>query len=189
MFIACFWKENRKIRYYYVMKNSLKILALGLLVVGFSVNANAQTNSANAAATATVKKALTIEKVTDLAFGTFAGKSTATSDVVISNAGARSGSADMIGTAGIAAAQFTITGENNQEVAITLPTADITLSDGATHSMTIDDASFNCDKTVAGIALSGTGTLTINVGATLSVGINQFAGDYTGTFAVSVNYN
>jgi hypothetical protein len=171
------------------MKTSVKLFALGMILAGIGVNANAQTNSANAAATATVKKALTIAKVTDLAFGTFAGKSTATSDVIVSNAGVRSGSADMIGTAGVAAAQFTITGENNQEVAITLPVADITLSDGASHSMTIDDASFNCDQTVAGVALSGTGSLTINVGATLSVGINQAAGSYTGSFAVSVNYN
>ena len=171
------------------MKASIKKIALGIVLMGSALSLTAQTNSATANATATVKKALTIEKVNDLAFGSFAGKSTATTTVIVSTAGVRTGSADMVGTAGVSAAQFTIKGENNQQVAITLPETDVTLSDGAGHLMTIDDASFNCDKTVSGVALSGEGSLTINIGATLSVGINQVAGSYSGSFAVSVNYN
>lgn len=171
------------------MKNLVKLFVLIMIIVGFGINVNAQTNNANASASAIVKKALTIEKVADLSFGTFAGKSTATSDVIVSYSGDRTGTADMIGTSGVSAAQFAINGESNQEISITLPESDVTLSDGDGHTMLIDDTSFNCDKTVAGVSLSGTGSLTINIGATLSVGINQMPGSYTGSFTVSVNYN
>ncbi len=169
------------------MKTSLKLFALGLVLAGFGMNANAQ-NSVNNNATAVVKQALTITKGSDLSFGTFSGLSDGISTVIMSNAGARTGTADLIGTDG-GAGTFSITGEPSQQVAITLPASATTLSDGASHTMTIAAASYNCDKTIAGVALDGSGNLTISVGATLSVGNNQNAGSYTGTFAVSVNYN
>ena len=84
------------------MKTSIKLFALGMILMGFGVGANAQvTNSANSIASATVKKALTIEKKSggDLAFGTFAGLNTAVSTVVVANDGTRAEStADLLGT-------------------------------------------------------------------------------------------
>ncbi len=53
---------------------------------------------------------------------------------------------------------------------------------------------FNSDKSVTRSTLSGTigsggtGTLTFNVGATLTVKASQAPGTYTGTFPVTVNY-
>ena len=168
------------------MKTSVKLFALGLILAGFGINANAQ-NTVSNNATAVVKKALTITKGNDLSFGTFSGLSDATSTVIMSNAGVRTGTADMIGSDGNAGT-FGVTGEASQIIAITLPASDVTLTSGA-NTMTIASASFNSDKTVAGVALNGTGNLTISVGATLSVGNNQAAGSYSGTFSVSVNYN
>ena len=177
------------------MKTSLKIFALGLVLAGFGINVNAQTNSANANATATVKKALTIVKVNNLAFGTFAGLNTATSTVVVATDNTRTAStADLLGTDG-AAATFTITGEPSAIVSITLPASDISVTDLAGSSpgaaMTIPSASFNTDASDnSAVTLTEvTGVVTLKVGATLNVGIAQKAGSYSGSFAVSVNYN
>jgi len=177
----------------YIMKTSLKIFALALVLVGFGMNVNAQSAVANASAT--VKKALTIVKANDLAFGTFAGLNTTTSTVVVGISDARTGStADILGT-DAAAATFTITGEPSAIVAITLPSSDITIADLSGTSpgaaMTIPSASFTTDASnIAAVTLTeGTGVVTLKVGATLNVGIAQKAGTYSGSFAVSVNYN
>jgi hypothetical protein len=178
------------------MKTSLKIFALALVLVGFGMNVNAQvTNSADANATATVKKALTIVKVNNLAFGTFAGLNTEASTVAVATNNSRASStSDIIGNDG-AAATFTITGEPSSIIAITLPSSDIVVADlagtdpGAAMSITsssfITDAANNAAVTLT----AGTGVVTLKVGATLNVGIAQKAGTYSGSFAVSVNYN
>ena len=87
-------------------------------------------------------------------------------------------------------AHFSVGGESGAAYAITLP-ASSTLSDGASHNMTVD--TFQA-SVAAGAPGATTGTLTggaqtFNVGATLHVSISQLAGTYTGTFDVSVAYN
>ena len=168
------------------MKTS-KILFLGLILLGFSASAFAQV-SATANASATIITPIAISKTVDMNFGNIAVGTTA-GTVVLSTAGVRTktGGVTLPATTGtVSAASFNVTGSGTSSFTITLPTS-ITLSDGATHTMTVGTLTSNP---------SGTGTLssgaaTIAVGGTLNVGASQVAGTYTNTsnLTVTVNYN
>ena len=86
-------------------------------------------------------------------------------------------------TAGATAtATFAVAGAANQAFTVTLP-ADTTLTSGG-NSMTVDTFTQS-----AGTNLDGSGAATIDIGATLNVGVNQADGNYTGTYDVTVDYN
>ena len=51
------------------------------------------------------------------------------------------------------------------------------------------DAMPRTTSTPSGSGTLVAGTATVNVGGTLNVGLNQAAGNYTGTYPVTVNYN
>jgi len=87
----------------------------------------------------------------------------------------------------VSAAKFTVTGLTGSTFAIVLPIAAITLSDGASHTMTV--GSFTSTPTPTG-TLTG-GTQDVLVGATLTVAGSQVAGLYTNAagLAVTVAYN
>ncbi|MET0980850.1 MAG: DUF4402 domain-containing protein [Telluria sp.] len=75
-------------------------------------------------------------------------------------------------------------GGNHKEVKITLPpNGTVRLTSGA-HSMAVDTF-VSSPETLPSIPNGGT---TLSVGATLVVAPNQPAGDYSGTFSVTVNY-
>ena len=82
-----------------------------------------------------------------------------------------------------AASSFDVTGEPGQVYSITLPSS-ATLTSGA-NTMTVDTFTHDSGATPSLVA----GSDTFNVGATLNVGAAQAAGSYSGTFAVTVNYN
>jgi hypothetical protein len=168
------------------MKRRLKLTALlAILCTG----AMAQ-ESATATATATIVTPISITKTVDMNFGNVAVQSAAGGSVILTPEGTRTTTGAVTlpllgGT--ITAASFTVEGQGNYTYAITLPTADLQLSDGASHNMIVN--SFTSTP-------SGTGELTagsqvLNVGATLLVDAAQAAGTYvSGTpFNVTVNYN
>ena len=165
--------------------------------MGLGISANAQGNhkeTANASATAKVIKALTIANTSNLEFGTFAGRNSEASTVVVDINGSRTGTADLIGTDGVAGT-FTITGEPGSIVSITLPSATVNLvgtgvAVGGTN-MTIGAGTWVTNQVSnSSVTLTAdTGIVTLKVGATLAVGAAQQAGPYSGTFSVSVNYN
>jgi hypothetical protein len=163
--------------------------AAAFLVLLVPTTATAQTSSdtATASASATVVSAITITKDVDLDFGdVVAGATPGT--VEMSTAGVRTATAGTtLGNVGSsAAASFTVNGDASSTYAITLPSVAITLSDGAANDMTVD--TFNSDPGATS-TLSGGGSDTIAVGATLNVGASQVSGSYTGTFDVTVAYN
>jgi hypothetical protein len=122
-----------------------------------------------------------------LSFGAFTAGSGGT--VTVSPAGARikTGSVILVNQAGVAsAAQFTISGTPNAVFTLSLPADGTTfLSDGGSGSMALN--SFTSSPATTGV-LSGGGTQTLSVGATLSVSNLQATGSYTGAFSVTVNY-
>jgi hypothetical protein len=85
----------------------------------------------------------------------------------------------------ISAAAFDVTGAPNATYSISLP-ASATITAPGPITMTVD--TFVSNPTPTG-TLSGGGSQTLAVGATLQVGANQGQGSYTGTFNVTVNYN
>ena len=115
-------------------------------------------------------------------FGTMLTTGTA-GTVTVTPAGARSSvNVDLFG--GLpSAASFDVTGEAGQAYFITLPSSTI-LSSGA-NTMTVD--TFNHDAGATPTLVGGSDTF--NVGATLNVGATQASGTYSGTFAVTANYN
>lgn len=159
------------------------VFALVAVVVEYTESSAA---SATANATANVVTPITIAKNTDLRFGKFSPGIT-TGTVLIATGGGRTatGGVSLSALDAGGAASFTVTGDTVATYAITLPTnGTVTITNGA-NSMAVNDFVSNP---------SGTGTLTagtqnLSVGATLSVGANQAAGSYTGTFQVSVDYN
>ncbi len=119
----------------------------------------------------------------DMDFGTMVPTGTA-GTVTVTPAGARS-SVDVDLFGGFpAAASFDVTGEKDSNYSITFPSS-ATLTSGG-NTMTIDTF---IDDAGASPQLSGSGSDTFNVGATLNVGATQASGTYSGTFSVTVNYN
>lgn len=168
------------------MRKTLVTLALAAATLSAGnafAQANSDTKSANASAR--VVAAIALTKTADLNFGDVVA-SAAAGTVVMSPAGVRSATlgATLGNPNGAAQAAFGVTGVSGATYAITLPGAPITITDGASHNMTV--GSFLGSK--------ATGTLTagadsFTVGATLNVGASQFVATYTGSFNVSVNYN
>lgn len=140
------------------------------------------TAQATISVTGTLGTAISISSTANLEFGRLAPTGAA-GTVTVTPAGTRSSTnVDLVGGT-VGAAGFTVTGETNANYAISLPT-NVILT-GPSGTMTVD--TFN-DDAGANPRLTG-GSDPFNVGATLNVGGNQALGGYTGTFAVTVNYN
>ncbi len=175
-----------------------KFFALAIAVLGFSVSSFAQ-NSASATATAggTIITPIAITKANDMSFGTVVANANSAGSVKLNLSNAAPTYNTVMAFSGAAAvapqtAKFNITGNVDFAYTVTLsalPTK-VTHSDGST---TMNIGEWTSD--ITGTSTTGTGTLTggshtLEVGATLSIGINQKAGAYTSTpFQVTVNYN
>ena len=173
------------------MKNITKVLAIAVVALGLSNSSFAQA-TATAAASATIITPITIVKNVDMNFGNVAVSATLAGTVVLSPAGVRStggaGGVTLPATTGtVAAASFTVSGQASYTYAITLPST-CTITDAGSHTMTVDG--FNSTPSATG-TLSGTGSQTLTVGATLNVAAAQAAGTYTNASGVpvTVNYN
>jgi len=168
----------------------LKISAcLLIMIAGGSLSASAQ-SSATATASATIITPITITKTTDMNFGNVAVHATTAGTVVMTPASARSSTAGVTipATSGtVAAASFNVGGQASYTYAITLPN-NVTIMDNSSNTMTVDN--FTSSPSAIG-TLSGAGTQTLTVGATLNVTGGQAAGLYTSAtpFTVTVNYN
>lgn len=124
----------------------------------------------------------------DLDFGTLTRSSipgsvtiAVTPEVGISS----SGGVTILATLLYSPALFSVTGENNAQFTISLPdnnTVKLTRT-GGNEQMSVTGFSHN-----SGLVLSDTGTASFKVGATLNVGADQVAGDYTGSFSVTIVY-
>lgn len=167
------------------MKN---LLALAIIILGFSAVSFAQV-SATATATTTIVTPIALSKSIDMNFGNVAVSPTTAGTVVLVPAGTRSTTGGVtlpVTTGTVAAAKFTVTGVSGYTYSITLPSAPITLTGVPSGTMTA--GTFNSTPSSTGV-LTG-GTQDILVGATLNVAAAQVAGIYTSSaFSVTVNYN
>jgi len=160
------------------------LFATGSMVALLGANSYAASDTANA--TATVMTPISIAKDNDLDFGAFSASTGGT--VSIAEDGSRSATGAVVLSASDTGnnAQFTVSGQASATYAITLPgDGTVTITDG---SNTMDVDTFTSNPSGTG-TLSGGGSQTLNVGATLTVGSGQAAGSYTGTFDVTVEYN
>ena len=174
------------------MKNIVKSLALSFVaVIGFATASHAQA-TATASASANIITPISIVKTVNMNYGNVAVSATIAGTAILDPAGTRTtggaGGVTLPATTGtVSAASFTVSGQASYTYAITLPTS-CTISDGASHNMTVDN--FTSSPSATG-TLSASGTETLNVGATLNVAAAQAAGLYTNATGVpvTVNYN
>jgi hypothetical protein len=143
--------------------------------------------AADGTATVTVQQALSITDASiDLAFGTVISPAAAETVTIAPN-GTVTGSLTTTGTT--TAGVFTVSGEDTKEYVVTVPSADVTLTDGGTNTIIVNAFTYDAGL---GVGVNGEAVSTgapLNIGATLNVGADQAAGDYSGTYVVTVNYN
>ncbi len=161
------------------------ILTVGILLMATGAFAQA---TQSATANATIIEAMSIEWVAHLNFGIIAAGATGSSNVTVAADGTASISQDnnavLLGGT-VNAAQFLVRGATGYGYTIGIDDDTITIDDAGTGmpmalTLTLDSTTGTADLT--------TGT-THYVGGTLAVPAGQVAGDYSGTFSVTANYN
>lgn len=164
--------------------NILRATAIAAIALsGTVVAGQAYAASASGSASATIATPVSISETTALSFGTILADDTASSTIVVSSAGARSvgsGSAQLLGGT-VSNAAFSVSGESGATYTISYTAGSLT---GPGTAMAVD--TFTDDTSSTGTLTGGSDTF--NVGATLTVGANQTAGSYSGSYTVTVNY-
>lgn len=166
------------------MRNSLRLAVVGMIAAAsFASSAQAAT-TATGTATAEVLSSLTVTAVDDLRFGQIAANTGGTVTVNADSTVASTGALVSTGTRG--PASFDVVGTPSTMVIVTLPAAAVNLTRvSGTETMSLNG--FNTDPNGA-FQLDASGLGSFTVGGTLNVGNAQVAGQYTGTFDVSVEY-
>ncbi len=171
------------------MRNSLRLVAMSaaLAAASFATSASAAA-SATATATAEILQSLTLTADSALDFGQIAANTGGT--VTVKSDGSVSQTGGLIWSGNKNPAGFTVTGTKGASVAVTLPTVAATLYLGGNtaspNKMVLDQ--FTATPTGAFQLNATTGQGHIDVGGRLTVGSAQAPGLYSGTFAVSVEY-
>lgn len=167
--------------------NKFKIAFAAALIGVAALPMAAKADSTTATASATVAAPITVTKDTDLLFGTIAPTASA-GTITMTNAGSISADANTELLGGTtSAASFSIEGEASTAFTATIDSS-ATLNGSGTAAGESMSVSLTNDLP-GSPALDGSGDATINVGGALSVGANQVAGPYSGTFSVTVSYN
>lgn len=160
-------------------------LAATMLAAIYNQAAIAADATGNAAAT--VLSPLTVtQNGLGMNFGSVSGDTASATTVVLTAAGAVSSpdGAFVVPASGALPGVFDVTGAPGAAYDITLPAAAVTLTSGG-DTLTVDTFT---DDTAGTGTLAPAGTDSFNVGATLNLGASQPAGNYTGTYTVTVNY-
>ena len=120
-----------------------------------------------------------------LSFGTLIAGANAGAATVYANGGRGcSGGTVCLDKAVGNPASFSVSGDPYTTYIITLPDQ-ITLTDSANRTITVDSFS---DDLNGSITLGGSGTASVNVGATLHIEAGQTTGNYSGNFSILVEH-
>jgi hypothetical protein len=169
------------------MTNNKLLLATGVAALSagfFSTAATSATDAADASATILAPLTITADVAAEMDFGDISPDIVATS-VIMDSAGGRT-SLDGAGIFGGTplGGNFDVTGAGTLAYDITLPMNGVVTLGGPGVAMAVDDFT----DSVGGSTSLVLGTSTFDVGATLKLNANQAVGLYTGTYAVTVNY-
>lgn len=161
--------------------NMTVLKALGIAGVAFASASPAFAQSATGDASVKILTAITVTKSSDLYFGkVLASASAATVD--IAENGSRTCGTGLSCYDTATAGGFNVTGTDGETVTVAIANPNISLSDGQGNSMDVALSTSTSTLTLAG------GSGSFNIAGSLSVGANQAAGDYTGQYSVSVDY-
>jgi len=162
-----------------------KVLALVVAATAFARPAFAGTQTANV--DVLIVTPLSLVNTDALRFGSIipsAAAGTVTVDP-FTEARTSTGGVTLYGGA-VTAAKFAGLSSNPSHLKIDVPTGSVTLTRvGGTETMTANNFGINGNKNDW---VTSNTVFTFNVGAKLTVGANQVAGTYVGTFTVTVNY-
>ncbi len=170
-------------------KTGFLLAGLFVMACGIqSVKADGGSAQASANATATIVKAISIDKVTDLQFGKIIAAPTA-GQVAIQTNGSRTIAAGNVALfnqgSDHQAASFKTIGSPGAVYSLSFSASVSLTGPSGSDPMTIEGFVHSAN----GILDAATGEETFNVGGTLNVGANQAPGQYTGTFTVTAAYN
>jgi hypothetical protein len=134
-------------------------------------------------ATARITKPLTLEKVSDMDFGSIAVQDAGTATMNVAT-GAVTCTANLTCTGATTAAEYKVKGTNNQVVQITKPNVTLTNTDTSGTTMTLVLAG----PTTYQIPNAGTTGGNFTLGGSIAVAASQRDGTYVGNLAVTVEY-
>ena len=170
--------------------------AFGLLALaafcGLSIPAQAASSNATVLARATLVRSLAVVSQAPLSFGVIAPAGGQSSTVRVSPTGEVTSFPPVTATlAGEPArpAPFLVTGQPGMAYQVETPVSAVLTGSGA--SMTVNGFvyAFEGSGSTGGVGrLDGSGSQTLNMGATLTVGADQAPGFYVGSYAVTVRY-
>ena len=180
-------------RHFHSATKALFIAAIFVIATFAADEASAQTSAtaANVPASATIASAMGITKTVDLSFGSVSPAAGSVSTLILDEADGRTvaGGAALVLGGTVTSASFDVTGDNNATYAFTDP-GGITLNDGGVNNMTVNTwTALSVTSGTSTLTLDGTGADTMTLGATLNMLAAQPAGDYTGTFNLTIDYN
>ncbi len=162
-----------------------------LLALFFVVQANAQPNYTTINPSLTIVQPITITKIADqdLLFGKFAAYANDPGTVVLGADGQRSatGEITLLLTEPFGAAGFRVEGLPNATFSLQLPTT-ATLTNTLPNSTDEMEVSAFVTNITGTPTIGAEGSLTFNVGATLTKSTQAGRGIYTGTFSITVSY-
>ena len=164
------------------MRNFRLAATVAALAASVSFGSAAQAAAtANGTATAEILSTLTVTATRSLDFGQIAVNGAGT--LVVATSGSTC-SALLICTGSATTAAFDVTGSPDAAYAATVPATSVALSDGLGNTMTVD----NFTAAYTGGTSLVAGAASFEVGGRLTAAAAQPAGVYSGTFAVSVEY-
>jgi len=170
------------------MKSIIKRASVGVLLGAISVAAFAASTTGNVSVT--IQAPLEIAKVSDLSFGTILRPVSGTTCdfstncwTEISIGSAQTASPDVTIVTPGNRAEFSITGEPNQNVFVTVGSIDVSGPSGTIHVTSTAGGGEGAGS------MDGVGHRGLYVGGVLPVEPTTMSGVYSGTFDVSVVYN
>ena len=165
-------------------------IIVALAVTASAVPASAQSSSVTTNGTTSIVQPVTIAQNSALSFGTIvrpvSGSGTITIGTGADTVSTTGGAIALRGTT--SRARYTLSGEGGEIVSITMPATFAMSKSGATDLTVTLTRSPAGNATLSGTAGS-TGTAALDIGGSFPISSTTVAGDYTGSFTVSVAYN
>jgi hypothetical protein len=165
----------------------IRVIVASATLFGVGLTPAAHAGEGVGQAQAVVVRPLSLVKTEDLRFGSILAGASAGSVTISQTSGARSsaGGAIPIAADPFGPAQFTAAGVLNVLAIISVDSSTTISRIGGGATMNVSDLAAN----QSGLTVfPANGILPINVGGRLSVSANQMAGDYAGTFTLTVIY-
>lgn len=151
----------------------------------------AQAQTANSDTNADIRQPITVVKNSDLDFGTFIAGTVNSEfriDAVTGNMAQLNGDASSVGGT-VSRASFTATGTPFTQANIRRSQNSINIvRDGGTETMRVNDFFLGNRAGLRDQILDASGQATYFVGGRLRIGANQVAGNYSGSFNVTIEY-